>query len=294
MLTFERVSVVGCGVRIVDGLDLALPERGTAVILGPSGCGKTTLLRCAIREDEDDPDLSFSGVVRLRGRDVRERGLSVHHLRQQVGLVLQTPVAFPGTAFDNVTFALQCTTSLAKAEIDERAARALAEVGLEPEHHATRAVSLSGGQLRRLSIARTVALDPAVLLMDEPSAGLDPLAVARLEHLVRTLSRRRLVVIVTHDVELARRIADEVHFLWPFPDGCRLVESGSAAQLLDAPQRSETRLFIDAATRGAAALAELGGRIEDSDAEECLPRRIRLKGPVTAPSSRPAGSAKLP
>ena len=161
-----------------------LPDKGTAVILGPSGCGKTTLLRTTIREDEDEPDLEFSGQILFQGRDVREPEVVLTQLRQRVGLIMQRPVAFPGSTLANVTFALKCTTNLSPEAIEVRAKQALVEVGLEPDHYQTQARSLSGGQLRRLSIARTIALEPDVLLMDEPSNGLDPLSVAKLERMI--------------------------------------------------------------------------------------------------------------
>jgi phosphate transport system ATP-binding protein len=276
MIHYRNVTVVGCGVTIIDGLDLELPEKGTAVILGPSGCGKTTLLRTTIRDDEEDPDLEFSGTIAFHGRDVRESGFALTHLRQRVGLIMQRPVAFPGTALANVTFALKCTTDLSPDAIERRAIRALEEVGLEPEHYSTAARNLSGGQLRRLSIARTIALEPEVLLMDEPSAGLDPLSVAQLERMILTLAQSRLVVVVTHDVELARRVADAVFFLWPYPGGCQLVESGAAAEVLDAPKRAETRLFVETARYGAKAMDDDGVDLSDMEAEECAPRRLEF------------------
>jgi phosphate transport system ATP-binding protein len=281
VLRYEQLSIAGCGVPIVSGLDLTFPEKGTAVLLGPSGCGKTTLLRCTIRTDEDEPDLSCTGRVILNGRDVRDPGYPVTELRQSVGLVMQRPVAFPGTAFDNVTFALKCTTKMTAVERNERALEALEHAGLEEQHHQTQARLLSGGQLKRLSIARSVALRPEVLLMDEPSNGLDPLAVTHLERLINRLSEDRLVVVITHDVGLTRRIADEVFFLWPGPGGSRLVEAGSAKDILDDPQRTETQLFVRAARLGAAGLDEMGVELCDEEAEECRPRTLNLTDTAT-------------
>ncbi len=286
MIQYRNVTVTGCGVTIIDGLDLELPDKGTAVILGPSGCGKTTLLRTTIREDEDEPDLEFSGQILFRGRDVREPGVVLTQLRQRVGLIMQRPVAFPGSALANVTFALKCTTNLSPDAIEVRAKHALIEVGLEPDHYQTQARSLSGGQLRRLSIARTIALEPEVLLMDEPSNGLDPLSVAKLERMIADLAQHRLVVVVTHDLALARRIADKVFFLWPYPKGCKLVESGTAAEVLDHPQCPETQLFVATAQKGAEAIEESGVILHDDDAEECLPRRIELLGESPASTKR--------
>lgn len=285
MLRFRNLQVRGCGVTILRDFELELPERGTAVLLGPSGCGKTTLLRCTIREDEEDPDLEVSGTVELNGIDLRAGFASLTAVRQKIGLIPQRAQAFPGTTFENVTFALRHTTRLGRVEIESRARQALEQVGLEESLWGREAACLSGGQLKRLSIARTVALDPDVLLMDEPSNGLDPLAVVRLEHLIARLAEKRLVVVVTHDLYMTRRIADEVHFLWPFPDGCRVVESGAPERVLEVPARPETRLFVQAAWNGAAALFELEDGLEDCEAEECMPRRLSL-APETHPVAR--------
>jgi phosphate transport system ATP-binding protein len=276
MIRYRKLTVRGCGQVILRDLELELPERGTAVLLGPSGCGKTTLMRSTIREDEDDPDLEVEGSIELNGVDLRGDFVSRVAVRQKIGLIPQRPVAFPGTTFENVTFALRHTTRLARPEIERRARLALEEVGLEEALYGRPAECLSGGQLKRLAIARTVALEPDVLMMDEPSNGLDPLAVVRLERLIMRLSEHRLVVVVTHDLHMTRRIADEVHFLWPFADGCRVVESGAPEKILERPARPETRLFVQAAWNGAAALYELENDLEDCEAEECMPRRLTL------------------
>ena len=276
MIRFRRLTVKGCGETILRELELELPDRGTAVLLGPSGCGKTTLLRSTIREDEDDPDLEVEGTIELNGVDLRAPFVSPLAVRQKIGLIPQRPVPFPGTTFENVTFALKHTTRLSKSEVETRARAALEEVGLEEEVWTRAADCLSGGQLKRVAIARAIALEPEVLLMDEPSNGLDPLAIVRLERLIGRLSEHRLVVLVTHDLHLTRRVADVVHFLWPFPDGCRVVESGPPEKILEVPARPETKLFVQAAWDGAAALYESDDELEDCDAEECMPRRMRL------------------
>lgn len=292
MIRYSGLHVRGCGVTILKDFDLELPDRGTAVLLGASGCGKTTLMRATIREDEEDPDLEVTGTIELRGEDVRSGAMTRTQVRQRIGLIPQRPVAFPGTTFENVTFALRHTTRLPKDETLRRARAALEEVGLEEEVWNREANCLSGGQLKRLSIARTVALEPDVLLMDEPSNGLDPLAVVRLERLIMRLSEHRLVVVVTHDLHMARRIADEVHFLWPFPEGCRVVESGPPEVVLERPARPETRVFVQAAWNGAAALYEMEDEIEeDCEAEECQPRILKFRSAPRSPSPRPDPSS---
>jgi len=275
MIHYRNLTVRGCGQVILRDFELALPARGTAVVLGPSGCGKTTLLRSTILEDVDDPDLEVSGSIELNGLEIRARGVSRTAVRQRIGLIPQRPAPFPGTTFENVTFALRHTTRLSKAEIERRARAALDEVGLEEAVHDREADCLSGGQLKRLAIARAVALEPDVLFMDEPSNGLDPLAIVHLERLIARLAEHRLVVVVTHDLHLTRRIADVVHFLWPFDDGCRVIESGTVHEVLDAPSNPETRLFVQAAWDGAKVSTSLEN-LEDCAEGECQPRRLTL------------------
>lgn len=260
MIRYRSLSVTGSGSPILDSVDLELPERGTAVLLGPSGCGKTTLLRCTIREDEEQPSLAVRGSIELAGQNVRARSYPATTLRRQVGLIAQSPTPFPGSALDNVRFALHHTTRLARAEIQQRALAALAEAGLESAHHATAARHLSGGQLKRLAVARAIALEPLALLMDEPTTGLDPLAVARIENLISDLAATRLVVVVSHDVALARRIGDVVHVLWPFQDGSRVLESGSPSEVLDTPRTREVTSFVQVADHGGSATITLGAR----------------------------------
>lgn len=276
MMRFRDLEVFGCGVPILRDVRFELPDSGLAILLGPSGCGKTTLMRCTIREDHEDPDLEVSGSIELDGRNIRSFDLPITRLRQRIGLISQRPVPFPGTAFENVTFALERTTRLEPDGIKRRAKDALEEVGLEPEHYDTPAECLSGGQLKRLAIARAIALSPDVLLMDEPSSGLDPISIARLERLATRLARERLVVVVTHDVHMARRIGDIVHVLWPFPEGSRIVEAGPARRVLDDPHRAETKLFVEMADRGAGALAAYERNLVDVEAEECAPRRLEF------------------
>ena len=220
LFAFESVSVGPSGARRLDGLDAELPAAGLTVIAGPSGSGKSTLLRLCNRLE-----VPSAGVVRHRGADITQR--DPLELRREVAMVFQRPVTFAGTVLDNLREADRGCDEARGAELLERA-------GLDASFLARDAAELSGGEAQRACLARALATDPQVLLMDEPTSSLDAKATAVLERLARQLvDDGTPVVWVTHADEQLRRLADHVLLI----DDGRLDRSGTAEEVLDGGER---------------------------------------------------------
>jgi phosphate transport system ATP-binding protein len=199
------------------GVSLSIAERGVTAIIGPSGCGKSTFVRCLNRMHEVVPGTSVKGSVYFDGQDIYERGIDPVRLRRRVGMVFQKPNPFPTMSIrDNVLAGLRLNGIKAERE-DELVERALRQGALwdEVKDSLDRSgVSLSGGQQQRLCIARALALEPEVLLMDEPCSALDPTATAKVEELIHELRETYTIVIVTHNMQQAARVADYTAFFY--------------------------------------------------------------------------------
>ncbi len=233
------------GKQVVNAVDLAVPRAAVLALIGPSGCGKTTLLRSLNRLLELVPSATTTGTITLDGEDLHDAGRDVNQLRRRVGMVFQQPNPFPMTIFENVAFALreQARRRPRRADLMEHVQHALERAGLWEESKDSldrSALSLSGGQQQRLCIARTLAANPEVLLMDEPCSALDPRSTARIEELVVGLKESMSVVIVTHNLAQAVRVSDRAAFML----NGDLVETGESARLFGAPQRQETRDYV--------------------------------------------------
>ena len=245
-LAVERLSAWHGARPVIDAVTLAFPDRHVTAIIGPSGCGKSTLLRCLNRLHETAPGARVTGRVLLDGRDMLARGADPAALRRRVGMVFQRPTPFPAlSVHGNVAAGLRALGREAPrgAALDARVERALARAGVWDElrdrlHHD--AGRLSGGQQQRLCIARALAAEPDVLLLDEPTASLDPLSVQRVEELLYALRAEITVVVVTHNMQQAARIADRTAFLL---DG-RLVEVAPTDALFTAPADPRTEAYI--------------------------------------------------
>jgi len=242
-LRLEDVSVFYGEEAAIRNVSLSIHQGEVLALIGPSGCGKTTLLRTLNRLTELTPSASHSGRIMLDGEDIDE--LVDTDLRRRVAMVFQQPNPFPMSIFDNVGFALreQARRRPRRREIAPRVDHALQRAGLYHEVHANlerSALRLSGGQQQRLCIARAIAQQPEILLMDEPCSALDPRSTAVIERLIGALREDLAIVIVTHNLQQARRIADRVAFMY-LGD---LVEVGGTEEIFTAPCEAETREYI--------------------------------------------------
>jgi phosphate transport system ATP-binding protein len=242
-LTMDDVSVFYGNTPAVKNVSLSIHQGEVLALIGPSGCGKTTLLRTLNRLTELTPNASHSGHIRLDGDDIHEMADTA--LRARVSMVFQQPNPFPMSIFDNVAFALreQSRRRPRRRELEPLVNQALQRAGLYEEIRVDldrSALRLSGGQQQRLCIARAIALQPEILLMDEPCSALDPRSTAVVEDLIVQLRKDLAVVVVTHNLQQARRIADRVAFMY-LGD---LVELGETEQIFTAPREQQTREYI--------------------------------------------------
>lgn len=222
------------------GVSLAVPDRSVTALIGPSGCGKSTFLRSLNRMHDLSHGVRVEGRVLLDGRPIER--LDPQVLRCRVGMLFQRPNPFPMSIYRNVAFG-PALFGVRGAELERIVVTALQRVALWEEVKGRLhqdATGLSGGQQQRLCLARALAMEPEVLLMDEPCSALDPAATEAIETLIGELRRTMAIVIVTHSMDQARRVADRVAFF----QGGRLVEDGPADQVLTRPQREETRRFL--------------------------------------------------
>jgi phosphate transport system ATP-binding protein len=233
-------------VHAVKGVDMNIRDRQVTAIIGPSGCGKSTFLRCLNRMHETVPTARVEGVVELDGRDIYARGVNAIAVRKHIGMVFQRPTPFPTMSIrDNVAAGLRVLDDarLSRRQTDEIVEHALVRAALWDEvkdrlsHSAT---GLSGGQQQRLCIARALATDPPVLLLDEPTASLDPISTQAIEELVYELRSDMTIVIVTHNMQQAARVSDSTAF---FLNG-ELVEMDATNKIFTTPSDERTEAYI--------------------------------------------------
>jgi phosphate transport system ATP-binding protein len=231
--------------------DTVVPIRKNSItaFIGPSGCGKSTVLRCLNRMNDVVRGFRFSGHVHFKGRDIYDRSIDAVAVRRYIGMVFQQPNPFAMSIYNNVAFGLRLNGY--KGDRAERVETALKRSALWDEVKdklAESGLSLSGGQQQRLCIARAIATEPEVLLMDEPCSALDPIATKKIEELMVGLKERYTIAIVTHNLQQAARVADKTGFLFvDTSEGGRtgyLVEFGDTRQIFDAPREKRTKEYI--------------------------------------------------
>jgi phosphate transport system ATP-binding protein len=224
-------------------ISLEVATRQVTALMGPSGCGKTTFLRSLNRMHDLTPNARVTGSILLDGEDVLSPSMDVVQLRQRVGMVFQRPNPFPKSIFENVAYGLRVQGGVTQAEIKERVERSLRGAAIWDEvkdRLGHSALGLSGGQQQRLCIARALAVEPEIILMDEPCSALDPIATLKIEELIEQLKRRYTIVIVTHNLQQAARVSQYTGF---FLTG-DLIEFNVTAQIFSRPQDKRTEDFI--------------------------------------------------
>jgi phosphate transport system ATP-binding protein len=237
---------------ILHDVSLDIPAGQITGIIGPSGAGKSTLLRCLNRLIDLSPSLCVEGTVRFAGLDVRDRAIDPDDLRRRVGIVFQQPVTFPGSISRNVVFAARKLGLVTRPREAELAERCLRDAGLWDEvkdRLRAPALSLSVGQQQRLAIARALAGDPEVLLLDEPTSSLDPRSTEAIEQTAASLRGRKTIVLVTHHLEQARRLADWIACICAVDGRGELMEAGFCAEVFCQPSREETRAYLGVSGR---------------------------------------------
>jgi phosphate transport system ATP-binding protein len=229
--------------QALKGISLPLYAGKVTAFIGPSGCGKSTLLRVLNRMYDLYPNQRATGQVLFDGEDILSPGQDVNLLRARIGMVFQKPTPFPMSIYENLAFGIRLYERLSKAELDHRVETALRRAALWDEVKdklSANGLSLSGGQQQRLCIARTVAVSPEVILLDEPCSALDPIATAKIEELIDELKADYTLVIVTHNMQQAARVSDFTAFMYLG----ELVEFDSTTRIFTAPRDRRTQDYI--------------------------------------------------
>jgi phosphate transport system ATP-binding protein len=229
--------------QVLKNIDITFPKNQITALIGPSGCGKSTLLRCFNRMHDLSPDARIEGQFFLDKEELYAKNVSVTQVRRRIGMVFQQPNPFPKSIYDNINYGLKINDipKADRAGIIENALKESYiwdEVKDDLQRPATR---MSGGQQQRLCIARTVALRPEVILMDEPCSALDPLSTSKIEDLIVKLKKDYTIVIVTHNMQQAQRIADKTVFMYLG----EIIEEGNTADIFGKPQKELTSNYVN-------------------------------------------------
>ncbi|HEU0034318.1 MAG TPA: phosphate ABC transporter ATP-binding protein PstB [Kofleriaceae bacterium] len=253
VFALENVEVFYGSFRALRGVTMRVFEKQITAFIGPSGCGKTTLLRAFNRMHDVIPGARVTGKLQFHGIDLYQPEVSATEVRRRIGMVFQKPNPFPKSIYDNIAFGPKINGVTAKADLDivvEKSLRAAALWDEVKDRLRSSALGMSGGQQQRLCIARTIAVEPEVVLMDEPCSALDPIATARIEELMRELKSRFTIVIVTHNMQQAARVSDRTAFFTAELDSKTdqrtgvLVEYDTTAKIFSNPSDERTENYI--------------------------------------------------
>ena len=229
--------------KALKDVSMDIPKGRVTAFIGPSGCGKSTLLRCFNRMNDLVDNCRVEGLIQIGGKDIYAPSIQVAELRRNVGMVFQKPNPFPKTIFENVAYGLRLKGVNEKHVLDEVVEKSLRQAALWDEvkdRLDLSGFSLSGGQQQRLVIARAVALEPEIILLDEPCSALDPISTAKIENLLVQLKERYTVVIVTHNMQQAARVADYTAFMYLG----ELIEFGVTEQMFIKAEKQQTEDYI--------------------------------------------------
>lgn len=239
-LVVENLNLSFGAKHILKNVSVKFPEKQVTALIGPSGCGKSTLIRCFNRMHDLYPDAIIDGKITLDGQDIYEKGTEVTDIRRRIGIVFQKANPFPKSIYDNIAYGLKINNlpadhATVKKALEE--AYLWDEVKDDLKKPATR---LSGGQQQRLCIARAVALRPEVILMDEPCSALDPISTSKIENLIHKLKEQYTIIIVTHNMQQAQRVANKTVFMYLG----EIIEEGETTQIFKNPKRETTKSYI--------------------------------------------------
>jgi phosphate transport system ATP-binding protein len=240
----EGVNIHFGKTHAVKDITMKFPENSVTAIIGPSGCGKSTLLRSMNRMHDLVPSARVTGKILVDNMDIYDRGVDPVSIRRRVGMVFQKPNPFPAMSiYDNVIAGYKLNGAMRRSDADETVEVSLKRVALWDEvkdRLKTNAMNLSGGQQQRLCIARTIAVKPEVILMDEPASALDPISTLKIEELIEELKERYTIIIVTHNMQQAARVSDYTSFLYMG----NLIEFGETKKIFTTPEQKQTEDYI--------------------------------------------------
>jgi len=239
----KNVNVFYGDNHVLKDVSLSIKENTVTAFIGPSGCGKSTFLRTLNRMNDYIENFRKEGKVWINGKEIYDRSVRVEDLRRKVGMVFQNPNPFPKSIYENVAYGLRIHGVDDKREINERVEKSLKQAALWSEVKDKlnkSAFSLSGGQQQRLCIARTLAVRPSIILMDEPASALDPISTAKIEELIAELKEKYTIVIVTHNMQQAARVSDRTAFFYLG----ELVEYDKTSIIFTNPSRKQTENYI--------------------------------------------------
>jgi phosphate transport system ATP-binding protein len=229
--------------HVLHDISMEIEDRRATALIGPSGCGKSTLIRCINRMNDLIDDVRISGTLKVKGLDVNAPSTDVIEVRRRIGMVFQKSNPFPKSIYENVVYGLRIAGINDKTTLDEACERSLRAAALWDEvkdRLGESGLGLSGGQMQRLCIGRAIAVEPEVVLMDEPCSALDPIATLKIEELIYQLKEHYTIVIVTHNLQQAARVSDRTAFFWLG----RLVEYGNTADMFTKPKDKLTEDYI--------------------------------------------------